>query len=317
MNTYVLICCHNGEKYIEDQINSILTQAHSITAIVIHDFNSKDNTLNIINSISTEKPGLINVIHHQDAPGASLSFFRAISLIAREINNDDCIFFADQDDVWLPSKVERVRKEFERLMASTTSGHVAVFHDVKVVDEKLFELRPTYYTGNPFSIPRDLAPDRLLLANPVIGHTMAVSGRLLRKVASVRNPSAYLMHDWAMVLFASRLGAIGFIPIALSLYRQHSSNVLGAYGRRRFHNIIGRILRFSDSVCQQARAFGKDLGDSSDGNTLIHRITSSSRAVGYAWLSVSALLNGPTYQRKLLSLFIGWHSLVYALTKRD
>lgn len=317
MNIYVLICCHNGEKYIKDQINSILIQSHSITAIKIHDFSSKDDTLKISNEISENKPELISVIHHQDAPGAGLSFFRAMSLIAGEVNDDDCIFFADQDDVWLPSKVESVLKEFQRLMAANTTGHVAIFHDVKVVDENLTELRPTYYTGNPFSIPRDLAPDRLLLANPVIGHTMAVSGRLLRKVASVRDPSAYLMHDWAMVLFASRLGEIGFIPTALSLYRQHSSNVLGAYGRRRYYNIFGRIFRFSDNVCQQARAFAKDLGDSAGDNKLIRRLTISSRATGYAWLSVSALLNGPTYQRKLLSLFIGWHSLVYALTKRD
>jgi glycosyltransferase involved in cell wall biosynthesis len=316
LKTHILICCHNGALFLKEQIDSIINQQSSDFVIHIHDFASTDGTFEIADKFHIDFQELVIVTRHGDAPGACLSFFRAIKSLAELIRDDDCIFFVDQDDVWLPSKLMLVRREFKQQLQLTLSGYLVVFHDVAVVDENLNELRPSFYTGNPFSIPRDLECDRLLLANPVIGHTMAVSGKLLHRVSRIHNPSDYMMHDWATVLFASRLGAIYFIPEKLSLYRQHSSNVIGAYGRRKRSAVFGRLLKFSSSVCIQARAFAFDLGASFVKEPVIKILATKSHAYGCVKLAIIAFLKGPTLKRKLLGLFIGWNAFLTFLQSR-
>jgi len=320
MNTIVLMCCHNGSKFLMDQIDSILKQTCPVSEICIHDFGSTDGTYEIINKVNQINRDLFNIKRHEDVPGASLSFFQAISILAKRIKDDDCVFFVDQDDVWLPHKVELMLNEFKRIFASSASGQIAIFHDVKVVDQNLVELKPTYYTGDPFLIPRDLNPERLLLANPIVGNSMAISGRLLRKIATISNPSDYIMHDWAAALFASHLGSISFVPVVLSLYRQHSANLIGSYGRDRSFNILGKIcklFRLSKKTGRQALAFAQHLDESFENNTLLKHLAKSSKAKGYALLSISAFRKGPTYKRKMLGLFIGWHSIAYVLIRRN
>lgn len=316
MHTHILICCHNGSLYIKDQINSIIDQRTPDLTIHLHDFASTDGTLEIANEYNRRFHNLVKISSHDDAPGPCLSFFRAFKLLTKFVGDDDCIIFVDQDDVWLPSKLAEVHREFKHGMRLTPSGYVAIFHDVIVVDEKLNELRPSYYTGNPFLIPRDLDPDRLLFANPVIGHTMAISGKLLRRVSEIRVPSNYMMHDWAVLLFASRLGSIFFIPKQLSLYRQHGLNIIGAYGGSRRSNIVSRLLKFASSVCIQARDFARELEVPSSESALMWDLATRSNYYSCLNLSIVSFVKGPTFKRKLLSIFIAWYALLIFLKIR-
>ena len=313
MKTHVIMCCHNGEKFVEEQLLSIMAQSMPIDHIHIFDFASTDATCDTIRQfVAAKRTSVISLVEQLDAPGASLSFFRAFDLVISKVEDRDCVFLCDQDDVWLPKKSKTVVAAIERLFDTSTSDHVAVFHDVEVVDERLTRLRRTYYTGDPFRIPRDLAPDRLLLANPVIGHTLAISGTLLKTVSHNVRGARYLMHDWATVLVVSRVGRIAFVPEVLSLYRQHSANVLGAYGRRTGFEIFGRTIAFALRVVDQSLAFSADLrrlrgGANHRGELPLSRIDRALAVVApnVSWLAFPllatyAVVRGPTLKRRLL-----------------
>lgn len=316
MKTYALLCSHNGESFIEAQMRSIISQSPNVDELHIFDFNSSDRTVDIARAIAASQGTVEITIHTEsDAPGAALSFFRAMAWLAKRTDDADCVFLCDQDDVWLPGKVEAVLARYAA-MARSGRKQVAIFHDVAVVDETLVTLAPSYYTGNPFDLPRDLAPDRLLLANPVIGHTLALSGALLKTVMRFAAPSGYLMHDWSVVLIASRVGSVEFVPKALSLYRQHANNVLGAHGRRSRLAVIGRAALFSCQVARQTVAFASDLhmlettdpslrsGQRPAIDGLLISVVRHIPLSVYPLLAVCAAVRGPTVRRKLLGVFI-------------
>ncbi len=315
MSRRVILCSHNGARFIEEQISSIRAQTVPVDTIHVFDFASTDATRSILHRLATDAVlPRVFVKEHADAPGAALSFFRAFSEMAEVVSDTDCIFLADQDDVWLGTKVAQVTRRFDDAVAADPTGLVAVFHDVHVVDHALSPLRKSFYhADSPFALPRDLAPDRLLLANPAIGHTLAISGALLRAVNKSLTKPAYLMHDWAVVLVASRVGSVAFIPEALSLYRQHDANVLGAFKRRRPSEIYLRTLRFARGLLRQNRQFGRDTAQ-------IHAAASARGGRSRAslldrWLQATAIhapflagpllgilafARGPTWQRRLL-----------------
>lgn len=309
---HVLMCCHDGERFLREQLQSIVAQERPVDRIHVHDFASRDGTVQVIEAFARASAVPVTLIRHADAPGASLSFFRALADLAASLGHDDAVLLADQDDVWLPHKTRTLLAAFEAIPEQER----AVFHDVKVVDSELTELRPTYYTGNPFALPRDLHPDRLLLSSPVIGHTLVVSAPLVRRVVRLARPRHYLMHDWSLVLFASRFGEIRFVPEALSLYRQHTANVLGAYGRRRLRDVLRRVGGFSDAVVQQALAFAQDIEPAAAAcrhrgrvDRWLLALSRRAPAAAYAVLAASALMRGPTVQRKGLSIFIAAHGM--------
>lgn len=314
MTTHVLMCCHNGAHFVAEQLESILAQTVPVDVVHAFDFASRDDTVAALRRTAQRHPRTTVHIHQaSDAPGASLSFFRGFAALAGLVEDGDCILLADQDDVWLPHKLATVRGPFERLYAATPGGRVAVFHDVRVVDEQLNPLRETFYTGDPLLVPRDLAPDRLLLCNPVIGHTLAISGALLKAAAAELTPTHYLMHDWAVVLLASRTGRIEFVPgAALSLYRQHADNVLGAHRRRSMREMLARTSRFSGQVVNQALGFAHDeaclTGRGSRRDCMLDRLLMglgpATRWLAFPLLAVYALLRGPTLKRRGLGLFI-------------
>lgn len=307
---HVLMCCHNGESFVAEQLQSIFAQRRNVDIVHVHDFASTDATLDCVRHASRSSNVKVNLSRYSDVPGASLSFFRALSALSLVILDEDIVFLADQDDIWLPNKTEVVLSELER-QAQSLPKEWAIFHDVQVVGRGLEVIRPSYYTGNPFEVPRDLDPRLLLLANPVIGHTLAVSGSLIRRMLRMARPDGYLMHDWALVLFASRFGRICFVPETLSLYRQHEANVLGAYGRRSRLETFGRITRFSDDVVQQAIVFIHDAASEADRfdhisvtDSQLFRLGRRFPWITYPVLALQALLKGPTVKRRGLGVFI-------------
>jgi glycosyltransferase involved in cell wall biosynthesis len=309
MRRVVVLCAHQGARFIESQLRSILNQTSAVDAILVFDFASTDGTRARVLQVASGASIPLELITHDDAPGAAASFFRAFDHVASRVEDQDCVFLADQDDVWLPDKVERVTETYVRARDEGATD-LLVFHDVTVTDASLHPVRATYYTGDPFRIPRDLAPDRVLLANPVIGHTMAVSGSLLKRTQRAASPKRYLMHDWALLLFASRCGEIRFVPASLSLYRQHAANVIGAYRSRPWSQRLRRTWTFAGGVVGQALAFAGDRWRHDPGSrrssldAALAWADRFARPVGFLLLGLCALQRGPTWRRRLLGVVL-------------
>lgn len=314
MTLHVLLCSHNGARFIAQQIASIRAQSRAVDVIHVFDHASDDGTRGVLAQLAQDAGEAPLELHWVDhAPGAAMSFFHAMAQLAPRVGAGDCIFLADQDDVWLPGKVAAM------LDAATLLPRPwALFHDVQVVDESLTPLQPTFYTGDPYAVPRDLDARRLLLANPVVGHTLVLSGDMLACVARVPEQPAYVMHDWVVALVAQRMQRLVFVPQCLSLYRQHGANLLGTSRNRSLGEQLRRGMLLAERVLVQAMAWAR----AQPGGVL----PAASAAAGVpAWLAQPwagrsrarvawrlawhALASGPTLRRKAMGLFLVLQSL--------
>jgi glycosyltransferase involved in cell wall biosynthesis len=147
IRTIALICTHNGDRYLREQIDSLLSQTCLLDKIYIFDFNSKDNTVVVSKEVLCENEN-VHLEVFDFAPGPALSFFIGIDSIRRAEVEDYLLYLVDQDDVWLETKNSFILNEYDKLHFDFA------FHDVKVVDVDLKVLRSNYY-GRYWNVERD------------------------------------------------------------------------------------------------------------------------------------------------------------------
>ena len=125
----------------------------------------------------------------------------------------DLIFLSDQDDVWLPDKVEKVRAAFG------DKEVMAVLHDAKIVDEHLNEIEPSFFKirGSATGFFKNL------WRNSYVGCCMAFRKEMVEKILPF--PETIYMHDYWIGATAEVLGKVELIKEPLILYRRHSANV--------------------------------------------------------------------------------------------
>lgn len=231
IKSLVLLCSHNGGKYIFDQLVSIGRQTRPVDRIYVHDFGSTDGTIEQIRRFIALFPEVqTRVVLHNDAPGAGASFCRALRILAPEVTEREIVYLADQDDIWLPEKNEFITKLISK--DGLDKLPALLHHDVFVADSQLSILGDSYFD---FQVLRLLqsgvaATDFCAL---VIGHTAILTCPLVKVVGRLEYDPGFLMHDWVFGLVAECVGKRVFVPDRLSLYRQHENNVLGFRGVRR------------------------------------------------------------------------------------
>ena len=218
MKLSVVICTYNGEKYIEEQIKSIIYQTKKIDEIVLCDDRSNDKTVKIASEIlsTCDIPYLIEV--NSTNLGVVKNFEKAIGL-----TTGDIIFFSDQDDVWKSHKVELIVSKFEN-----DNSCVMVFSDADLVDKNRNKIGSKLWETLRFSISEFRKKDftEILLNRCVVtGATMAIKRNLY--INSLPFNECWL-HDGWVAINASLHGKVIAIDQSLIEYRQHGGNVIGA-----------------------------------------------------------------------------------------
>lgn len=294
----VVLCAYNGARFIEEQLASIMAQTRAVDVVHVFDFASSDGTRPLLERLAARWPTLdVRLVDH--APGVTLSFLHAFTQVAPLCGDEDAIFLCDQDDVWLPEKAERMLACLERARREG-DDRVLAFHDVQVCDAALRPIRQSFYEGRPFRLPRDLEPARLLVANPIIGHTVVVTRSLLELTLRCQRLSRYVMHDWALVLLAGFAGRIAYQPDRLGLYRQHDSNVLGAARRRSIGSYARRAARLARAINVQTATFVEDLRCAADATGMADAPVPLPGRGPLAWrLGVTMARRGPTPWHRL------------------
>ncbi|CAN5689247.1 hypothetical protein BH24ACI3_BH24ACI3_12330 [soil metagenome] len=129
----ILMSTFNGSRFITEQIRSILEQTHADLRLLVRDDGSTDETVAIVRDLAAFEPR-ISVVESDGANlGAPVSFMRLV-----ELSTAPHFMFADQDDVWLPQKVEHLFANINKM--SSIFGDetpLLVFTDLKVVDQDL------------------------------------------------------------------------------------------------------------------------------------------------------------------------------------
>lgn len=301
----VVLCAHNGERFIEAQLTSIMEQQLPVDRVHVFDFASADGTRPLLAKLAIRWPAL-DVRLVDEAPGVTLSFRYALEEVSRLCGDRDILFLSDQDDVWLPQKTAQMVAcvDKERCRGG---DRILVFHDVVICDTDLKVIWPSFYEGRPFRLPRDLDTRRLLIASPVIGHTIAVTPQLVDLMLRCQRLRYYVMHDWALVLLATYVGRVVYEPHQLGLYRQHDSNVLGAGRRRSVLGYIRRALVLSRAINVQANVFQEDVRCAAE---IVGMAPPSPLLRGRgprAWrLGLIMVRHGPTVWHRLLSIAQLW-----------
>ncbi len=251
----ILLSTYNGSKFLKEFIDSLFSQTYKDWILTVRDDGSKDNTTEITENISAKYPGKINLIKDELGNLGTCKSFLTLLKQAKA----DYIMFADQDDVWLPDKIEKTISkmfEVERKYAKTTP--ILIHTDLIVVDEKLNTIASSFwrYQGQN---PEYKSLNYLLVQNNVTGCTIMVNKALKDLVVQI--PDKAIMHDWWLALVASAFGVIEYIPDQTILYRQHQSQNTGArkysfwYFFQRFAKTPNKALQSVWMTLLQAQEF--------------------------------------------------------------
>lgn len=219
----VLMSTYNGEKYLSQQIDSILNQdcEHEIK-LRIRDDGSSDNTVNIIKKYIAKYSGKIELKQGENI-GSNASFFDLI----HEASGFDYYSISDQDDVWLSNKIkvaiewlEKENQEIPLLYASTSF----LVHD---------DLKPYGTTRKKI---REFSIFNTIIQNICPGHTQVYNNELLNLLKKDIDTKLVYVYDSWITNIAMLYGKILFNNESYTYYRQHKANVLG-YGK----GVIGRL----------------------------------------------------------------------------
>lgn len=218
----VLLAACNGEQYIRQQIDSILEQTVQDFTLYIHDDGSKDGTPAILAEYEDRDMERIRILHFAPTGMACRNFFSMLRQVEA-----DYYYFSDQDDFWLPDKLETTRTALLELEKGERNVPVLAFSDLKVTDADLKVTAESYLrlTGrDPHH--RDLVS--ILRRNCAAGCTIGINRACRDAALNIGDVGRVFMHDWWLLLTASACGRTAFIDRPLMLYRQHGRNVVGA-----------------------------------------------------------------------------------------
>lgn len=252
----VILAAYNGEKYIGEQIGSILDNTFWNLRLWIFDDGSGDKTETVIDVYRMKYPDKIIFRRNPVNKGVTLNFLDGMRYAAgfgeaAEGGRTDTaenesqkireyFMFSDQDDVWMPDKIEKTLRYMKKLESRYGSNSAAaVFTDARVVDENLKTIYPSFYeSGRLDTGERDLP--HIMMENKLIGCTVMVNRELAGRLKQL--PEKARFHDWWVAMIAAAFGHIGYLPEATLYYRQHGGNMVGnqsfsSYVRNRISSI--------------------------------------------------------------------------------
>ena len=252
---------YNGAPYLEAQLASIHAQILRPTRVLLRDDGSSDGTQDLIAQLQARYGAWLQVLPSDGNLGCTANVNRLL-----EATTAPYVALADQDDLWLPQKLEQALALLQQLEALHGPETPLMVHsDLELVDAQA-QLLGCRYLQHQRLDPRRTDPRDLALTNVVTGCTALCNRALLQKALPI--PAEALMHDWWLALVASALGQIALVEPPGVLYRQHGANVLGAQGlgwpywRQRLMQLLaepaaGGSMR---AVMQQAAQFERRYG---------------------------------------------------------
>ncbi len=206
MKISVCMTTYNGERYIMEQISSILMQISDDDELIVSDDGSHDRTLEIVESLKDPR---IKIFQNKGKHGFMYNFENALSKA-----QGDYIFLSDQDDIWIPDKVRIILNELKECDL--------VVHDAQLVDGDGRDMKKNYYS----SLHSRTGFWSNLWKNRFLGCCMAFRKEILGDCMPF--PKHICGHDLWIGLIAIKKYKVSFIPDILICYRRHGDNATPA-----------------------------------------------------------------------------------------
>jgi len=214
---------YNGETYLPELLESLEQQTFQDWRLVVRDDGSTDGSLALVRRWCEERGRALKVVED------GLGNLRVIGNFSACLAATDAPYAmpADQDDVWLPHKVQDAVAEMRRLEAESGSQTpIAVYCDLEVVDASLRRLHPSFLEMQGQGSRRVPTLAQLLTQNVAPGCSMIINRPLLKIGLPI--PDGVAMHDWWLMLLARALGRVAHLRKPGIAYRQHGGNQVGA-----------------------------------------------------------------------------------------
>ena len=208
----IAIATYNGEKFLKEQLESIINQTYKNLEIIICDDCSTDNTIYIIKDFQ-KRDKRIKLYKKEKQLGVLKNFEKAISLC-----NGKYIATSDQDDIWNINKV--------KILLSEIQDNILIYHDDILIDARGNIVFNSFFKSNEISINKSHITKALILDNWISGHACMFSYKLKNYILPIPNEIEH--YDMWIAIIASKIGKIKYLDQQLVSWRQHESNKSGS-----------------------------------------------------------------------------------------
>ncbi|MGI4021609.1 MAG: glycosyltransferase family 2 protein [Janthinobacterium lividum] len=237
----IALCTYNGEKFLREQLDSLVSQSYRNLEIIAVDDCSTDQTFVILQEYSVHYP-FIKVYQNKTNLGFAKNFEHALSLCSGEL-----IALSDQDDIW---HIDKISKQ-----ATSIGDNLFIYHDSEFIlqdgqslNKKMSDIVNLYRGANS---------EAFLFFNCVSGHSILMKQELVEKALPLKEGH---FHDWWLAYTATNLGSIDFIPECLIKYRQHENNATDILRVKR-ENEVRKSLITSDKKIKNQLKWIKSCAD--------------------------------------------------------
>ncbi len=257
----ILLATYNGAKYIREQLESLFQQSCNEFHLYVRDDGSSDDTMKIVGQFREMYPDRVTILKDsQKHRGAAKSFMYLLENVDSEY-----YMFCDQDDIWLPEKIEKTFARMKEIEAENVRKGTAakkipilVATDLGVVDEQLNLISPSFNKDLKIDVFRK-HPELICVRHVVTGCTMMFN-RAAKQASLPMSPRATMHDEWVALCVHFKGGVISIIDDSPILYRQHTSNTLGAEQARKGFFARATARAGQRQFFQVAKLLHKDFG---------------------------------------------------------
>lgn len=222
----VLMSTYNGERYIKEQLESLLAQTYKKIEIYIRDDGSKDETVNIVKEYKEKFDNIVLI------EGENLGFIDSFFELLKVCNDATYYAYCDQDDVWMRDKIERAVQFLDK----TSSNKPALYFSNSDYYDSDMNFLATAEKNKIYNFRNSL------VECVTQGMTMVINNKTRETIAK-NKPTTCLYHDWWTYMVCSGFGEIVYDDKSLVKYRRHNKSVT-VEGKSKFQLFIWRVKNF-------------------------------------------------------------------------
>lgn len=272
----VAMCTFNGARYLRPQLESIAMQTVLPDELVICDDRSEDKTPAIVQEFSRIAQFEVRFLRNNERLGVVRNFEHALSLCRGRY-----VALADQDDIWMQEKLERMVTAVRDAETQPRPGACVLVHtDLSLINAEGKLLESSFFRRRRFRQRHKVPLDELLLQNYVTGCATLVNRPVLD--LALPFPEGVSIHDWWLALIAAAAGRVVTLNWPGTLYRTHGENLIGAKRGTEWRSYLlnpPKARRLFLRALRQSEALEQRLRERGANNAVAARIA---RLNGYA-----------------------------------
>ncbi len=255
----ILMTTFNGEKYISQQIDSIISQTYTNWKLLIRDDGSSDDTINILNDYASKDHRIQILRNTTDKHGAYLNFWTLIHTVREDYSGYDFYFFSDQDDVWIPQKMDVM---ISKASDFSNEKPLLLYGDMCVIDQNESIV---YESINKLMGIGIMSGFSLFFTHGFLwGCDVCINNVLLNTMPLLPLTCSHIdimSHDNYIGKYALLTGNIKYIDKVLIKHRRHGENTTGGYSMKLSPIKVLKkgIIHFEDLAKIHARVYNQTL----------------------------------------------------------